>query len=410
MKILIVTQYFWPESFRVNDLALGLKEKGHKVTVLTGYPHYPDRIYGGYKVTGIMRENYDGVMIIRVPIYPYHGLKALLRILNYTSYAVMASLIGPFICRGEIDSIIVFQPGPVSVGIPAIVMSKVKRAPIFFWVQDLWPEALSATGVVTNKLLLKMVSFLSKIVYGSSYVLLSQSPGISRALKTRLRDSQCLEELPNWAENFYQVVSPDLALKKREGMEGYFNVVFAGNVGAAQDIDVIIEAARLLAEYPKIKMTILGDGALLQESQEKVRRLQLRNIEFKGRKPVEMMPNYFSLADALLVQLKKDPLFTITIPSKLQTYMASGRPIIGALEGDGAGVIERSGCGLVCEPGNPQELKEAILKMYYFGVEERRHMGQRARDYLDRNFSRDVLLDRLENIMLEYRYGKQEGA
>jgi hypothetical protein len=203
-----------------------------------------------------------------------------MRALNYASYAVMALLVGPFACREEIDRIIVFQPGPVSVGIPAIVMSKIKRTPIFFWVQDFWPEALVATGVLNNKRVLRIISFLSKIIYGFSHVLLAQSPGIGRVLKARLRDSQCIEVLHNWAENFYRIVSLDLDLKKREKMEGYFNVVFAGNVGAAQDIPVMIEAARMLSDHPKIKMTILGDGALFQESLEKVRRLQLRNIEF----------------------------------------------------------------------------------------------------------------------------------
>lgn len=400
MHILIVTQYFWPENFRINDLALGLLERGHQVTVLTGSPNYPDgSFFEGYGLFN-KQQDYHGVKVLRVPLIPRGKGGGLRLALNYISFALTASSAGPLLCRGKIDQIFVFEPSPITVGIPALILKKFKSAPVLFWVQDLWPESLSATGAVKSEKVLSLVSRLVKFIYQRCDRILIQAKTFSDSIQQQGGEKNRIYYFPNSAECLF--TSPETASAPVTPLPEGFKIMFAGNIGAAQDFETIIAAAEKLQSRKDIHWIIVGDGRMRSWSEAEVKKRSLSdNIHFLGRYPLEAMPGFFSHADSLLVTLRKDPIFALTIPSKIQSYLACGRPVIAALDGEGANVIEEAGAGFTCPGGSPDALALAVLKMYETPKPEREKMGENGRAYYEANFDRDMLLDRLGVWMKE---------
>jgi colanic acid biosynthesis glycosyl transferase WcaI len=403
VKVLIITQYFWPESFRINDLAIGLRERGHEVTVLTGMPNYPSgRLFPGYSLFSPGQETFEGIPVHRVPLIPRGGGQRWRLALNYLSFAFFASLLAPFRCRGPFDLIFAYEPSPITVGLPAIVLKKFKRAPIMFWVQDLWPESLSATGAVRSKLLLYWVAKLVHFIYRRCDRILVQSEGFIPSVTALGADSRRVAYFPNWAEALYRpVATPENAPERKEVPAG-FCVMFAGNIGAAQSFETILEAAALLRHHHDIHWVVIGDGhrRAWVEAQIVERGLK-EKVHLLGLRPAEVMPRYFALADALLVTLKRDPIFALTIPSKVQSYLACAKPILAALDGEGARVVRESGVGIVCPAEDAKALAESVLRLSRMSPHERAVMGQRGRAYFEAKFEREKLLDRLEGLMLD---------
>ncbi|VVB88622.1 Glycosyl transferases group 1 [uncultured archaeon] len=403
MKILIVTQYFWPENFRINDLASGLKEKGHNVVVLTGIPNYPDgRFFQGYGAFKKRVEDYQGIKIVRVPLVPRGNGRALNLALNYLTFALCASIFGPFICRGKFDLIFVYEPSPITVGLPALVLKKLKTAPIMFWVQDIWPESLSATGAVRSLLLLNLIERMVRFIYRGCDRILVQSKAFFSPIESLEVDPRRIIYFPNSAEELYQPLTVKQDASEHVGLPAGFRVMFAGNIGAAQDFANILEAAEKLKGHPDIHWMIIGDGRMRPwvEAQLQERRLT-KTVHLLGRQPAQAMPRYFALADVLLVSLKKEPIFALTIPSKVQSYLACAKPVIAALDGEGARVIAEAGAGLTCPAENPGALAEAVLTMYRMPETERKAMGLCGRSYFEKHFERKILLDRLDEWMKE---------
>jgi glycosyltransferase involved in cell wall biosynthesis len=401
MKILIVTQYFWPENFRINDLATALVERGHDVSVLTGVPNYPDgRIFPGYKLWGNRNERYNGIKITRVPLAPRGDGGGVRLFLNYISFVIFASILGPIICKGRFDRILVYEPSPVTVCLPAIVLKRIKRAPILFWVQDLWPETLSATGAVKSNTILKLVGLLVHFIYRQSNLILVQSRAFIKPIRKFGIPLRRIAYFPNSAENFYEPIDPETCQSYSDKMRDGFRVMFAGNIGAAQNFETILDAVAMLKEHKDIQWIILGDGRMRAwvESQIRNRRLE-GSIQLFGRFPAEEMPHFFCHADALLVTLKKDPIFALTIPAKVQSYLACAKPIIASIDGEGAAIIKEAGAGLVSPSEKPQKLADAILRIYHMSQEERRQMGTSARKYFGMHFERNMLIDRLETLL-----------
>ncbi|MHB8058191.1 MAG: glycosyltransferase family 4 protein [Desulfuromonadaceae bacterium] len=405
MHILIVSQYFWPENFRINDLALGLLERGHQVTVLTGVPNYPEgSFFDGYGYFN-KQQDYHGVKIVRVPLLPRGKGGGLQLALNYLSFAVAASVFGPLLCKGKFDQIFVFEPSPITVGIPALILKKLKSAPVLFWVQDLWPESLSATGAVKSKKVLALVAHLVKFIYQRCDRILIQSKSFFASVLQQGGEKGRIFYFPNSAESLF--TTPPSAKTPIPPLPEGFKVMFAGNIGAAQDFETIIDAAERLQSHKDIHWVIVGDGRMRAWSEAEVKNRGLSdNVHFLGRYPIEAMPVFFSHADALLVTLKKEPIFALTIPSKIQSYLACGRPVIAALDGEGASVIEEAGAGITCQGGAPVELAQAVLKMYETPKSEREKMGASGRAYYEANFDRNMLLDRLDEWMRELVEGK----
>lgn len=401
MKILVVSQYFAPENFRVNDLVSGLVDRGHQVTVLTGQPNYPaGSFFAGYGWRGPRHEQRLGADVIRVPLIPRGGGGGVRLVLNYLSFAATASWAAWRRLRGEFDAVVVFETSPITVGIPAVVASKRFKAPILFWVLDLWPDSLWATGAIRSPAILKGVARLVRWIYAHCSLVLVQSQAFPERIVCHGFPMSRIRYFPNWIEPEYEQMavtptnpSPGAAI----GSSG-FQIVYAGNIGAAQGFPEIIEAAtRLAARSPSVKWLIAGDGRMAAWAQTEVMRRGLADrFVFLGQLPSEQMQPLFAQADALLVSLKADELFARTIPGKVQSYMASGRPVLAMLDGEGARVIQHAGAGLVCAAGDVAGLVDNVEAMLTLSAEEREEMGRRGQAYAFEEFNRARLFDRLE--------------
>lgn len=409
MRILIVTQYFWPEEFRINELAAMMAGRGHQITVLTGIPNYPGgKFFPGYGFTREKVQNYKGIKVVRVPLIP-RGKGGRIRLaLNYFSFALIASLLGPIKCRDEYDVIFVYEPSPITVGLPAIIMKKLKSASIVFWVQDLWPESLSATGAVHSRTIMKTVELLVRFIYSHCDRILVQSKSFIDAIVQTGVDRSKIEYFPNSAEAIFD------AAAERSGAMGHvefpegFRVMFAGNIGAAQDFETILSAAELLKEHRDIHWMIVGDGRMLPWVREQVQIRELeKTVHLLGRHPLASMPAFFARADVMLVTLKKEPIFALTIPGKVQSCLACSRPIIAALDGEGARVVEEAGAGLTCPAEDPESLAKIVLKVSSMTADDREKMALQGRAYFEKNFESRMLLDRLEGWLSELVGRKQ---
>jgi len=412
MKILVVTQYFWPENFRINDLLLGLKERGHKVKVLTGIPNYPGgRFFKGYKNYRPLFEIYDDIPVFRTPIIPRGNGSRIRLVLNYLSFAFFACLLTPFRRLDAIDLIFVYEPSPITVCLPALLLKKLKSAPVMFWMQDLWPESLSATGAIKSEIILKIVDILVRFIYRRCDRILIQSRAFFEPVKNQGSQSNRILYFPNSAEELYRPVILEKDADERAVMPEGFCVTFAGNIGAAQDFGTILKAAEILKEHTEINCVVIGDGRMFKWVKGQVIKRGLsKTVHLLGRYPAEAMPRFFALSDVLLVTLKKEPIFALTIPSKVQSYLACAKPIIAALDGEGAKVVEEAGAGLNCPAENPEALADAVLKLYNISEADRKGMGKKGISYFEKHFEREMLLDRLEGWMKELVTQRHEGT
>ncbi len=402
MKILIVSQYFWPENFRINDLTQELVGRGHCVTVLTGIPNYPaGAVYEEYLKNPEIFNFYSGARVFRVPMLA-RSKGAVRLLLNYLSFVIGACICGPWRLRGKkVDVIFVFEPSPVTVGLPAILLSRIKRAPIVFWALDLWPETLAAVGVVRSPIVLGWVGNLVRFIYERCTLVLGQSQGFLPKIAKYCSDSKKIKYFPSWAEEIFDepelMRAPEVQFK-----QGVFSVLFAGNIGEAQDMPAVLEAAELLKDKESIRWLIVGDGRKSYWLQEEVARRGLQQkVLLLGRFPLDRMPSFYAHADALLLSLKEDPIFSLTIPGKVQTYLMAGIPIIGMLDGEGAKVIKEAKAGLVCSAGNSAGLASAVLEISSMSVAQRKQLGVNGREFAGKEFGRSLLMDKLELFLLE---------
>ena len=405
MRILVVSQYFWPENFRINDVVTGLRDRGHEVTVLTGIPNYPEgKPFQGYSPVSTKREMYNGIPVVRTPHLMRGGGRGRDLTLNFLSFALSASLSGILRLGKAFDIIFVYEPSPITVGLPAVVLKKHLKIPLVFWVQDLWPESLTATGAIKSPIIIQMVSKMVRFIYRHCDRILIQSKAFIEPIQ-ELGVNPCrICYFPNSAESTYCPIPRETA--KLSGVEwpDGFCVLFAGNLGAAQDFPTILSAAENLREFNDIHWVILGDGRMFNWVQQEVKSRNLsQTVHLLGRFPSELMPQFFSLSEALLVTLKKDPIFSITIPSKVQSYLACAKPIIAALDGEGARIINEATAGITCKPEDPQALMNSVLRIYEMSAEERQRMGCNGRKYFEQNFERERLIDRLVGWFDELR-------
>lgn len=406
----MVSQYFWPENFRINDLVQEWTKRGHVVTVLTGKPNYPaGSVFPAYREQPEQFNSYHGARVVRAPMLA-RAQGSLRLMLNYFSYVVGACLAGPWRLRGEaFDAIFVFEPSPITVGLPAILMGRLKRAPVVFWVLDLWPETLAAIGVVRSPRVLGAVGRLVSFIYNRCTLVLGQSQGFKSSIAKYCKDDSKIRYFPSWSEQVFAESDADPA-SEVPARPGVFSVLFAGNIGEAQDLPAVVEAATRLKDNPAIRWLIVGDGRKSDWLQEEVNRRGLQErVLLLGRHPVERMPSFYAHADALLVSLKKDPVFSLTIPGKVQSYLQSGIPLLGMLDGEGARVIREARAGLVGDAGDTDGLVKNVLAMAAMTPDTRQAMGHQGRAYAQREFDRDMLMDRLEHLLeqaVQIRSGK----
>lgn len=394
MKVLVVSQYFWPESFRINDVSKTLLEKGIEIEVLTGKPNYPrGKIFDGYKASGCQQETYQGINVCRIPLRA-RGNGGWRLALNYLSFVVSGLLFAPWMLRKKrFDVIFIYAPSPILQAIPAIFLGRLKGCPVVLWVQDLWPESLSATGHVRNRVVLRMVEWVVRFIYRHTDLLLVQSRAFEEPIRA-LGASTSIAYYPNSVDDIFAVPAKG-ELPAVTGLGEGFSVMFAGNVGSAQAVEVIVEAASLLEEFADIHFVVLGEGSRWEWMRQEARMRKLSNLHLPGRFPVETMPGFMQKASALLVTLADQEIFRATIPSKVQAYLAAGRPILACLNGEGANLIIEAGAGLAVPVENGRALAEAILCLYRMSPQEREAMGARGRLYYIEYFSHDMLVDQL---------------
>lgn len=402
MKILVVSQYFWPEEFRINDICKGLVEEGHEVEVLTGIPNYPEgKYFDGFSIFKRGPKQYDGVKVRRCFCVPRGKNSKIKLVLNYFSFAISSLFHIPFITKNKYDKILVYQLSPITMAIPAIAIKKIKKIPVDMYILDLWPESLLSIVNIKSTKIKKTIYNICKKIYKSADAIYITSKGFKRQLINLDIQEEKITYLPQWAEDTYkdEVLLKD---KKLENLcENKFNIVFAGNIGKAQSIETIINAANICKEN-NIQWIVIGDGSEKSMAEKKVKELNIDNkVIFLGRKPVEEMPKYYNIADALLVTLGNDKLFTITVPAKIQSYMASGKPILGAISGEGNNVIKESNCGLACEAEDYKKLAELAQQMYMMTEKERKTLGKNGLRYFKKNFDRELLLRKINDLLVE---------
>ena len=399
MRILIITQYFFPENFRINDLAEELSNQNNDITVLTGLPNYPKgKFYKGFNFFSVGYQYKNKFKIFRVPLIPRFSSKSWQLFVNYLSFAFFSTLIAPFFLKDKFDVIFVYEPSPFTVGIPAVILKKLKKIPIIFWVQDLWPESIEAVNITKSKSIINLVGIMVKWIYKNCDIVLVQSRGFIKPAIFRGAAEKKIKYLPNWTESYFFPGRPLEKFKAKFPKNG-FNVVFAGNLGEAQSLGTILKAAQLLKDR-KVNWVIIGDGRKKEWMEKEIKSMKLSNrFFFLGSKPVNQMPNYFAVADVLLVTLKKDPIFSYTIPGKIQSYLACGKPIVAAINGEGARIINNSNSGQAVNAEDHKNLAKAIIKFSKMSKSELKIRGKLAIKYYEDNFNREKLIKKIETII-----------
>ena len=404
MKILVVSQFFDPENFRINDLVEELDLRGNEITVLTGLPNYPGgTFYKGYSYFSSGKSFKGNIKIVRVPVIPRFSSSKIQLAINYVSFVISACLMGGLYCRQRYDVIFTYAPSPVTVAIPAIFLNFFKKIPHIIWVQDLWPEVFMAVEAPKTKIFYETVRQMMRFIYKRSDIILIQSKDFKDSILKLGAVEEKIRYFPNWAEIFFKPIKKDITLN--QGFEipaqDTFTIMFAGNIGAAQCFDVILKSAVRLRDE-NISWVILGDGRRRVWLEEQIKLNSLEHVMFTlGNKPVQEMPFYYSLADVMLVSLEPHPVFSAWVPGKIQSYLACGKPIIGLLSGAGARVIEEGDCGYAVQSGDPEELSKKIKELSCLSEEDLLTMGSMALEYNDKTFNRDKLISELESIFKE---------
>lgn len=406
MKLLVVTQYFWPETFIIQDLVRTLSEQGHSVVVLTGKPNYPGgNVFLGYEEASIQKETYAGcIEVNRVPLRARRrGAVNLFR--NYLSFVWSGIRWFPKMVKGrDVDAILVFAPSPITAAIPAIYLKWRKKAHLALWIQDLWPESLYATGYIRNPLALVLVGHVVRWIYRMCDTLLIQSRAFYDPV-ARYGSEEKIVYYPNSIDGDINRgndgVCDELPSALIDVLDSHFCVVFAGNIGKAQSIPTLIEAARQLKDMSDVKFILVGSGSMLDWAREQQVSLGLSNLVLAGRFSMGVMPDIYRRASALVVTLTDEAIFAQTIPSKVQAYLAAAKPIIGALNGEGARVIQEAQAGLTSPAEDSEALARCVRTIYEMSSEDRNLLGAAGRRYFETHFEMRSQAKRLIEVLTQ---------
>ena len=405
MRVCIFTNHFYPEDFKVNDIAFELAKKGYSITVITAVPDYPQgKFYDSYSWFKRRKESVKGVKVIRLPVIPRGNGGKIELALNYLSYLI-AALCFIFFHAYIYDAVFVHLTSPFFIGFPAVILKRRQHIPLIFWTLDLWPESLSAAGGIKNKMFLYLQVKLVQYVYNNCDRILIGSQGFGKSICEKGNYNDKLIYFPNWAES----ISPANDALKYKHTDPFVNftkddfiILFAGNIGEAQNLDAAIEAANLTEDVPEIKWVFLGDGRCRNQLERKAAGYSLQNtVFFPGRFPLEAMPVFMERADILLVSLKDEPIFNLTVPAKVQFYMAQGKPVLGMLNGDGAELIAKANCGCCVPAGDYKQCAEMAKRIFKYDKEKLQSMGRNGKGYYERCFQKMDRINQLETIFNE---------
>jgi len=405
MRILIFTQYFWPENFRINDLVHELDQREHQITIITGMPNYPSgTLDPKYKDNPGNFTQYFRSNVIRVPIF-LRGNGSLFKILlNYVSYTLNASWAAWKLRKTKFDIIFVYEPSPITVCLPAIFFKSLTKTPIIFWVLDLWPETLKSLKIINTNFLLSLVGKLVSFIYSRCDLILGQSKGFESEINKYSREAKKFRYFPSWSEDLFLDVSYQKIPVLSED-PNIFKITFAGNIGESQDFESILLAAKILKNKNiAAKFFIFGDGRIRQNLQNNIISECLEDqIEVCGLYPLSDMPSIYKASDCLLATLKATPAFEKTIPAKIQSYMLSSKPILTMISGEGSDVVDESRCGLTARSGDFLSLTNNIQTLIALTKEDRQNMGSNGRNYAQTEFNREILIDKLESWFKEFQ-------
>lgn len=412
MRILFLTQFFQPEPMlKALPFAQALRDEGHEVEVLTGFPNYPGgKVYPGYRIRPYTREVVDGITVHRLALYPSHDASGVRRMLNYGSFGLMAALVGPWVVQKP-DVVYVYNL--ITLGLASRLLRFFRGARIVLDIQDLWPEGVLYTDMLP-RFLGSMLTRWADYEYRKPDHIVTLSEGFRRRLMERGLPGDRVQVIPNWCDEHPAYPGDETATESEtaglQAMEGRFNVVFAGTMGKAQSLDAVVEAARLLGqEAPEVLFTFVGGGVEVPHLRELA--APLGNVQFIQRLPPSRIGTVLARADALLVHLRTLPLFDITIPSKVQAYMHAGRPILLAVPGDAADMVVRAGAGVTCRQEDPRSLADAVLRMHAMPREARERMGLDGRAFYERECSRQVGVEKFIQLFQTLTQGPPpEGA
>lgn len=400
MRILLLNQWFEPEpALKGLSFAKALRDAGHEVRVLTGFPNYPGgKVYAGYRIQWCQQETIDGIRVTRVPLYPSHDRSRLGRILNYVSFFCSASFYGTFM-GWRPDVIYVYHP-PLTVGMAGAVIGMLRGVPFLLDIQDLWPDTLKATGMLNNARLLRIIGWFARWTYRRAAMILPQSPGFAQRLAQSGVPPEKMEMIYNWCNEEALSKRPETPLAKPAALEGKIAIGFAGTMGVAQALDSVLEAAAIVqSQREDIALFFVGGGTEVARLKQKAADMKLGNVTFMPAMPMDAIGALLDHADALLVHLRDDPLFAITMPSKIQAYMFAGKPIIAGVVGNAGDLVQQAQCGMVAVPQNPQSIAQAMLDFAAMPAAERVAMGQRGRDFYDRELCLSSAVKRIVALM-----------
>lgn len=400
MKLLIFTNHFFPENFKVNDIAFTMASKGHDVTVLTAIPDYPEGHFPeGYGFFKKRRETINGVKVIRMPLIARGKGGGIRLILNYLSLLFSSLFYALWLAfTQKYDKVFVHHTSPIMIGVPAIIVKRIQKIPLYFWNLDLWPESLTAAGGINNKTILKWVNKLVIFTYNNSDKILMSSMGFKTSILEKGDFADKLIYFPNWAESIFEAQKDDYEIPTLP--EG-FKIMYAGNVGEAQNLEKLMEVALKLKNELEIKWIIVGDGRKLNWVKNFVSEHQLQEtVFFLGRFPFESMSSFYKEADAMLLSLKDTEIFRVTVPARLQSYIACSKPVLGMINGEAANIIHESNCGYTSNANDVDEFVNQILKMSQLSSEELKTLGANARLYYDKHFLRAHKLSELEELLI----------
>lgn len=404
MKICIFTNHFYPEDFKVNDIAFELAKLDYDVTVLTAIPDYPKgKFYDGYSLFKRRREIVNGVNVIRLPIIPRGKGGAIRLVLNYLSYYFCLSIFTFFHSfKHKYDRVFVHLTSPFFIGVCARKLAKRQQIPLLFWVLDLWPESLISAGGISNPLIIKPQIKMVQKVYNQCSKILISSKGFEKSICEKGNYKDKLVYFPNWAEDVKGNCPKDFDIKQLKPFneEGNFIILFAGNIGEAQNLDAVIEAAKLLKTEKQIKFVFVGDGRRKEHLMNLVKQYELdETVYFPGRFPIETMPVFMKAASVLLFSLKDELCFNLTVPAKVQFYMSQGKPILAMINGDGAELVKEANCGFSVNAGDSKAFAEAVTKMYSLSKQELNNLGKNGEEYYKKSFTKEQRIEQLNQLI-----------
>lgn len=398
-KILVISQYFYPEQFRINDICNTWVDSGYEVTVLTGIPNYPKgAFYDGYGIFKKRRTIFNGVKIIRIPIFPRKN-SSLMLALNYISF-VISGIIWSYLHKEDYDFVFIYEVSPMTQALPGIKFAKRKHIPTYLYVMDLWPENFEVITGIKNKNILKVLNKMVDYIYDNCQLILTASQSFRKNIVNRGIESDKVLFWPQYAEGFYQPISEHSTLIPDDDT---VNLTFTGNIGEAQGLDILVSVAQQIKmENLAVRFNLVGDGRYKKTLIADVKSHGVEQyFNFVAAVPAKDIPKILSSSDATLITMKQNPIFKMTIPAKLQSGLACAKPIIVSADGEVSEIVLESQSGLVSPAGNSIQLFKNIKRFVELSKEERSAMGAAARKYFEDNYQKEKLMNQIDELMTE---------